>query len=427
MKPLRFMSIYLFMVTVTFAQTEWVVYKSDNSELPSNSIAALTIDSDGQIWIGSNLGGLTKFDGNEFTVYSGYGIAGPAISIAVGEGNTIWCGSQNGGLTKFDGTTSTVYNSSNSELPSNEVRSLWADNEGKLWVGTAAGVVLIHDNSWTVYNTTNSDLPHNWIYAFAQDSEGTMWIGTAGGLAKFDGANWLVFDQTSSSLPDNTVLSIAVDSDNSKWVGTMFGGLAKLTNSGWTVFNQNNSGLPANRVNAIAIDQGGSAWIGTTGGGVAKFDGSNWVIFNESNSPLPYNAVYAIAIESNGNKWIGTYGGLGVYRESGVVSVEDNSGLIPDNFFLNQNYPNPFNPSTVIEYTIQNSDVRGKNSEFVTLNIYDVIGNLVTTLVDEQQQPGEYKVVFNAESGSRHLPSGVYFYRISYDGRSVIKKMTLLK
>ncbi|VAX25086.1 hypothetical protein MNBD_IGNAVI01-49 [hydrothermal vent metagenome] len=113
-------------------------------------------------------------------------------------------------------------------------------------------------------------------------------------------------------------------------------------------------------------------------------------------------------------------------------------------FNLEQNYPNPFNPSTTIQYSIpfiarkssfaQNNNISGKRQSGdrlnnVTLKVYDVLGRAAATLVNEQQQPGNYKIEFNAEG----LPSGIYFYRLSVEGNGtnsdyqITKKMTLLK
>jgi hypothetical protein len=89
---------------------------------------------------------------------------------------------------------------------------------------------------------------------------------------------------------------------------------------------------------------------------------------------------------------------------------------MPNEFALSQNYPNPFNPSTTINYSIPEAG-------YVSLQIYNVLGEVVRTLVDREQSPGEYKVYFNA----RDLPSGVYFYSIRSGSYAQVKKMMLLK
>lgn len=97
------------------------------------------------------------------------------------------------------------------------------------------------------------------------------------------------------------------------------------------------------------------------------------------------------------------------------VGVNDPAGL-PKVFSLMQNYPNPFNPTTKIEYTIP-------NIEFVTLKVYNVLGQEVTTLVNTRQSAGRYTVNFNASS----LPSGVYFYKINAGSFVSSKKMLIMK
>lgn len=91
-------------------------------------------------------------------------------------------------------------------------------------------------------------------------------------------------------------------------------------------------------------------------------------------------------------------------------------GNIPVAFSLEQNYPNPFNPVTTIEYSIP-------KSSFVTLKIYDMLGNEIKKLVNEQKSPGYYRVDFN---GSK-MASGIYFYRLEANDFTTVKKMVLLK
>ncbi|MCX6143203.1 MAG: T9SS type A sorting domain-containing protein [Ignavibacteriales bacterium] len=89
---------------------------------------------------------------------------------------------------------------------------------------------------------------------------------------------------------------------------------------------------------------------------------------------------------------------------------------VPTSFELSQNYPNPFNPSTTIRYMLPMS---GK----VNLRVYNLLGQVVETLVEQQQNAGAYVVVFNAS----RLSSGTYFYKLETDQYSVTKKMMLLK
>jgi hypothetical protein len=91
-----------------------------------------------------------------------------------------------------------------------------------------------------------------------------------------------------------------------------------------------------------------------------------------------------------------------------VGGVSDENGI--DGFLLEQNYPNPFNPSTSIQYAIG-------SRQFVTLKVYDVLGNEIATLVNEEKPAGEYEVEFNSHSvEGRNLPSGVYFYQLIAKG-----------
>ncbi|NIR71416.1 T9SS type A sorting domain-containing protein [candidate division KSB1 bacterium] len=100
-----------------------------------------------------------------------------------------------------------------------------------------------------------------------------------------------------------------------------------------------------------------------------------------------------------------------------VTSVEQiPDETLPKEFRLEQNYPNPFNPTTTIAFQIP------KRSD-VTLKLYDIRGRKITTILDEQLDPGKYEVKFNASA----LSSGVYFYQIQADEFVKSRKLTLLK
>jgi hypothetical protein len=100
---------------------------------------------------------------------------------------------------------------------------------------------------------------------------------------------------------------------------------------------------------------------------------------------------------------------------------------VPLEFALMQNYPNPFNPSTVIRFHIPLNPPSegGHRGMLTTLKIYDVLGREVTTLVNEEKEPGEYTVEWNVPQSG--IPSGVYFYKLTADKFSDVKKLLLIR
>ena len=98
-----------------------------------------------------------------------------------------------------------------------------------------------------------------------------------------------------------------------------------------------------------------------------------------------------------------------------LTNVQNNS-LQLEGFALYQNFPNPFNPSTTLQYQVSNTSK-------VLIRVYDILGNEVATLVNEEKAPGNYQVGFNASA----LTSGIYYYRIEAGRYSETKKMILLR
>lgn len=98
------------------------------------------------------------------------------------------------------------------------------------------------------------------------------------------------------------------------------------------------------------------------------------------------------------------------------TGVRTESNTLPKGFSLAQNYPNPFNPSTIIQYNIPSGSK-------VKIEIFDVLGKLVSTLVSEYKAAGNYEINFNASK----LSSGVYFYKLTAGSQILTKKMSLVK
>ena len=99
--------------------------------------------------------------------------------------------------------------------------------------------------------------------------------------------------------------------------------------------------------------------------------------------------------------------------------------MILSKFKLDQNYPNPFNPSTKIKFEIPSQSALGGQNDrtLVTLKVYDLLGTVVTTLVNEEKPAGTYEVEFVGVG----LPSGIYFYQLKVGSYIETKKMILLR
>ena len=95
---------------------------------------------------------------------------------------------------------------------------------------------------------------------------------------------------------------------------------------------------------------------------------------------------------------------------------EEEIDEIATEFILSQNYPNPFNPTTKINYSIHQSTQ-------VTVKLFDILGNEIETLVNEEKSVGTYELIWNAAT----LPSGVYFYQLRAGTFVETKKMVLMK
>src|SRR5690606_19156836 len=190
------------------------------------------------------------------------------------------------------------------------------------------------------------------------------------------------------------------------------GVLIKSTNAGisWSpktsdIGVQLNGVAAINSSHAVAVGNAGTIILSSNGGDSWHFQ----------TNPAFNITLYGVDFNGQG---IGTaIGGSGmILRTSNAVGVEPISSNVPDRFTLGQNYPNPFNPSTKIQFNIP-------KASFVSMKIYDMLGREVENLVNEQLSPGSYEVEWNAKS----LQSGVYFYKLSADGFTEVRKMTLVK
>jgi hypothetical protein len=136
--------------------------------------------------------------------------------------------------------------------------------------------------------------------------------------------------------------------------------------------------------------------------------------FNDNENAIGDNHIINLFSSAWYVETLDTFGIMGL--KDFVTEVEDITETLPTVYSLNQNYPNPFNPATMINFSIP-------KEEFVTLNVYNSIGQKVATLVNESKSAGTYQVDFNAAN----LSSGIYLYKITAGNFIETKKMILMK
>jgi hypothetical protein len=181
----------------------------------------------------------------------------------------------------------------------------------------------------------------------------------------------------------------------------------------------------------------GDAWEQQWEGGITLYstiiDTFTAKVFNKNTLIYTMDRRDSSLIHGSREYWTKEYGMLnGIYEQAEDILVGcvidgvlygdttitgiDEAKELPDKFVLYQNYPNPFNPNTVISWQL----VTGSK---VRLEIYNILGEKIKTLIDEYYSPGKYNISFNAEE----LPSGIYFYRLITEDFIQTKKMMLVR
>lgn len=249
-------------------------------------------------------------------------------------------------------------------------------------------------------------------------------------------SSWVIMDSITSGTSNVVIVTSSIKmneiysrgtTDDPDWIEIYNNSNASVDISGYKIYdNGGNAGtkpkkefpsgttIPANGFYVIVTDDTSASGFGLSSNGEEVWleNGNGIVIDNVVFPALGVTQSYGRI--PDGGEWqvLNTI-------TKGATNVT--TGISEDNFLVNefnlsQNYPNPFNPVTIISYQLP---VDG----FVTLKVYDILGNEVNTLVSEYRIVGSYTVEFDG----RELTSGLYIYRLVTDNYSSIKKMMLLK
>jgi transcriptional regulator with GAF, ATPase, and Fis domain/ligand-binding sensor domain-containing protein len=308
--------------------------------LSQSFVYAIAQDREGYLWFGTQEG-LNRFDGYEFTVFANDPDDPSSISdesirtvVADSDGN-IWIGTDAGGLSRFDSATQSFTNylhdpTNPASISDNRVRVIVEDSEGMLWIGTDGSGVDRFDRTTGEFTHFAPDLENPraisgaHIWDILEDSAGDLWVATDAGLNKFDRqrgtfAHFRNDPEDASSISDDSLRALFEDSNGQFWIGTEFGGLNRLDRRNGTFehFLHDKSdplSISANRINTIYEDNTGVLWIGTVEGLNAwNPDSKNFDrYFQDQGNPysLSHDNVLSIFQDRGGVLWVGTYDGL---------------------------------------------------------------------------------------------------------------------
>ena len=271
--------------------------------LPQNSVQALIQTHDGYIWLGTQEG-LARFDGLTFTTFDkrnteAMGASHDVRVLYEDAGGTLWIGTYGGGLVRYkDGHFVPV--ALQEGLTGQYVSALVEGRDGKLWVGTTdAGLFVFDHGRFQPVSYFNV----NFVRALAIDTEENLWVGADNGLYRIQGKEIRRFT-VADGLPDDFVMSLRVDTDGGVWVGTRQG-LNYYKDGQFQLAHVAEEGVA---VRVIYQDQSGSLWFGLEQDGLVR-NSAGRMSYYSAEDGLSNNRVVSLLQDREGSLWIGTEGG----------------------------------------------------------------------------------------------------------------------
>ncbi|MFQ5649590.1 MAG: response regulator [bacterium] len=290
--------------------------------LVQSQVLTITQDRKGYMWFGTN-GGVSRFDGHEFTNYVEIGHVSVGVVPAVLEdrNNHIWIGTAGHGVFRFNGSSFDHFDETVG-LIDNSVTSMVEDSIGNLWFGTNGGVSKYDGERFENF-TEQDGLISNHVLSVAQDEGGTLWFGTANGVSQYDGRTFTHFSEK-TLLSNTRVFHILAERSGQLWFATGKNAIG-YDGSVFTIVDEA-TGLPHGGVHQIYQDRAGTLWFATAGG-VGKYDGMHLTQFTTRHG-LASNRIWSIFEDREGNLWFGTdAGGVCKFRGGTFSYFTDQEGL----------------------------------------------------------------------------------------------------
>ena len=316
----------------------FVVFRTDQADtnsLADSYVSALFEDSRGTLWIGTNGGGIDRYnrESGTFAHFGGLLSGGtpsekvPVSSIAEDSVHQLWIGRVGGGLSRLDPLTGICRNfkhdsADTCSLSNDDVWSLHIDRTGVLWVGTRDGLNTYdpgrdHFMCYQIGPDRHRSVPTSFI-DITEDASGTLLCSAWGkGLYALDRQQMMLVRWQSPAWSDLSPVNMkiwcmAAERSGSLWIGTYSSGLLKhdgKTTKQFVHEQDNANSLSTNEVTSLCIDRTGNLWVGTDGGGVNKYSSgyrgfAHYRHFASNPNTLGGENVWGIIEDRQGDLWV---------------------------------------------------------------------------------------------------------------------------
>ncbi|AXT54630.1 hypothetical protein D1815_02260 [Aquimarina sp. AD1] len=307
-----FTNLIFCLFTISIFSQKAELFDTNNSNLIDNDLWEVSVDKNGNKYLGTVKFGLIKLENGEFKNLNKNNsiIKGESVTpIFTDSKGNIWLNysKPNSEIAKFDGKDWTIYTTKEIPVSNISVIDFAEDKEGNIYFGGGNGVFKFNGVSWSKVKVSKKGIT---VRAIDVNDNGEIAIGHNSGLLVYSNGKWNTYDDKNSELQLSVVRAVKYI-DNKLFVGYGGGfgngGLSIIKNGKWTHFNKKNSKIPDHMVRDIEIDGNGTIWMATNNGMIKMVDGKiEPIYFREGRYK---NTILDIATEGN-ILWIATNFGL---------------------------------------------------------------------------------------------------------------------
>lgn len=274
--------------------------------------------ADGTLWFSTLTNGLSRFDGNRFTSFSGEEwLEAPQVHLLFRDARLgLIAGTVTGAIYRLDGEEPQRLQPSplRRALPFEDALR---DSDGNLWLGTyGKGLWLLKVNGELVEFPLADGMP-DYVFDLHEDQAGNVWVSTTAGLYRLRDSDFLPFGRP-EGVADSTYV-VTGTAQGQVFAGTETGGLYRIDGETVTPIDESD-GLVSKSVSSVLVTDDGSLWVGTFGGGITRFTASG-VTQLDMQDGLNSDHIIALEEDANGNIWIATSRGLYRWRDDELAHI----------------------------------------------------------------------------------------------------------